>query len=80
MGCGQEDLQSQQVQAARKKTFGGGCSGQARLSGMPAGMAPTTCTKWSDGVREEVRDGVTGSGTATGVGDDDGYTGGGVEA
>jgi hypothetical protein len=80
MGCGQEDLQSQRVQAVRKKTFRGGCSGQARLSGMPTGMAPVVCTKWSDGVGEEVRDDATGSGMATGVGDDDGDADGGVEA
>jgi hypothetical protein len=52
------------VQAAGKKTFGGGCSDRARLSGVPAGVAPTTCTKWSDGVREEVEDGV-GDGAAS---------------
>jgi hypothetical protein len=67
------------VQAAGKKTFGGGCSGRARLSGVPTGVAPTACTKWSDGVGEEVEDGVTGSGTATGVRDDDGDATDGIE-
>jgi hypothetical protein len=37
MGCGEEDLQRQRVQATGKKTFGGGCSVWARLSGVPAG-------------------------------------------
>jgi hypothetical protein len=63
-----------------KKTFEGGCSGRARLSGVLAGVAPATCTKWSDGVGEEVGDGVTGSGIAMGVRDDDGDTAGGIEA
>jgi hypothetical protein len=47
-----------------KKTFRGGCSGRARLSGVPARVAPTVCTKWSDRVREEVGDGV-GDGVAS---------------
>jgi hypothetical protein len=48
------------VRAAGKKTFGGGCSGQARLSGVPAGVAPVACTKRSDGVGEEIGDDATG--------------------
>jgi hypothetical protein len=69
------------VQVAGKKTFGGGCSGRARLSGVPMGVAPAACTKWSDGVGEEVEDGVMGSGTATGTGvrDDDGDATDGIE-
>jgi hypothetical protein len=66
--------------AAGKKTFGGGCSGQARLSGVPVGVVPVACTKWSDGVGEEVGDGAMGSGTATGVRDNDGDTTGGIKA
>jgi hypothetical protein len=50
------------------------------LSGVPAGVVPVAYTKWSDVVREEVGDGATGSGTATGVGDDDGDASGGIEA
>jgi hypothetical protein len=63
-----------------KKTFEGGCSGRARLLGVLAGVAPATCTKWSDGVREEVGDDATGSGIAMGVRDDDGDAAGGIEA
>jgi hypothetical protein len=47
---------------------------------VPARVAPATCTKWSDGVREEVEDGATGSGMATGVGDDDGDAVGSIKA
>jgi hypothetical protein len=68
------------VQAAGKKTFRGGCSGRARLLGVPAGVAPAACTKWSDGVKEEVGDGATGSGTTTRVRDNDRNVGGGIKA
>jgi hypothetical protein len=68
------------VQATGNKTFGGGCSGRARLSSVPAGVVPAACTKFSDGVREEVGDGATGSGTVTGVRDYDGDTANGIEA
>jgi hypothetical protein len=47
---------------------------------VPARVTPATCTKWSDGVREEVGDGATGSGMVMGVGDDDGDAAGSIEA
>jgi hypothetical protein len=34
---------------------------------VPVGVATAACTKRSNGVGEEVRDGATGSGTATGT-------------
>jgi hypothetical protein len=45
-----------------------------------AGVAPMACTKWSDGVGEEVGDGETWSGMAMRVGDDDGDITGGFKA
>jgi hypothetical protein len=75
MGCGEEDLQRQRVQATGKKTFGGGCSVWARLSGVPAGGG------W---LLWRVPNGAMGSenklGTTTEVRDNNGDTTSGIKA